>query len=200
MKLSKEEIKFIGTYLLNNNVVYIDIRQEMMDHISSAVENKMEHEKLDFYDAFKKYMIENKSDLMKINKTSMSFSWNEIYKFLKYLISPKMILISVLMILSYFYLDINSYFSKQLTFSNLVFILFISVVLFQLSYYYLYLKKKYYCIEKTGQMLLVVYFLLPLLNDKSVLISLIFLFILIGYVFYFFKQTSTFNKYKFELN
>ncbi|MBD3725032.1 MAG: hypothetical protein IE891_09740, partial [Flavobacteriaceae bacterium] len=51
MSLNKEQIKFIDNYLKNSEVIYYDIRMEMLDHIASAVEQKMEAENLDFYDA-----------------------------------------------------------------------------------------------------------------------------------------------------
>ena len=52
MKLSKEQIQFIDTYLIKNEVIYVDIRLEMLDHIVLAVEQKMAVENQDFYDAF----------------------------------------------------------------------------------------------------------------------------------------------------
>jgi hypothetical protein len=56
MRLTKQQIQFIDTYLINSEVIYVDIRLEMLDHIALAVEEKMEVENQDFYDAFKDYM------------------------------------------------------------------------------------------------------------------------------------------------
>jgi hypothetical protein len=67
MKLTEENIKFIDNYLKNSEVEYFDIRMEMLDHISSAVEEKMQLENLDFYDAFKNYMTVNKKAILKNN-------------------------------------------------------------------------------------------------------------------------------------
>lgn len=53
MKLSAENIKFIDNYLKNSEVIYYDIRMEILDHVATAVEQKMQTENLDFYDAFK---------------------------------------------------------------------------------------------------------------------------------------------------
>lgn len=53
MRLSKENIQFIDNYLKNSGVSYFDIRMEMLDHVATAVEQKMTVENLDFYDAFK---------------------------------------------------------------------------------------------------------------------------------------------------
>ncbi|WP_329806792.1 hypothetical protein [Flavobacterium facile] len=68
MKLTKENIQFIDNYLKNSQVIYYDIRMEMLDHVATAVEQKMEVENLDFYDAFKNYMVINKTELLKLNK------------------------------------------------------------------------------------------------------------------------------------
>ena len=54
MKLTTENIQFIDNYLKNSEVIYYDIRVEMIDHVATAVEQKMEAENLDFYDAFKR--------------------------------------------------------------------------------------------------------------------------------------------------
>ena len=65
MKLSKVNIQFIDRYLLKSDILFIDIRMELVDHIASDIEVKMQNEKLSFYDAFKIYMVENKRDLVK---------------------------------------------------------------------------------------------------------------------------------------
>ena len=67
MSLSSENIKFIDNYLKNSEVIYYDIRMEMLDHVATAVEQKMEAENLDFYDAFKSYMVLNKKEVLKSN-------------------------------------------------------------------------------------------------------------------------------------
>ena len=68
MKLTPQNIQFIDNYLTNSEVIYYDIRMEMLDHVATAVEQKMEVENLDFYDAFKSYMVVNKKEILKGNK------------------------------------------------------------------------------------------------------------------------------------
>ena len=60
MSLSSENIQFIDNYLKNSEVIYYDIRMEMLDHVATALEHKMQAENLDFYDAFKSYMLSNR--------------------------------------------------------------------------------------------------------------------------------------------
>ena len=88
MKLTKENLQFIDTYLKNNQVIYIDIRYEMIDHIATAVEEKMEEESLDFYNAFKNYMVIHKKPILKNNKNRYSYSWESIKQFLLFLVKP----------------------------------------------------------------------------------------------------------------
>jgi hypothetical protein len=51
MKLIKEEIKFIDNYLLKNEVQFWDVRLELLDHIVSAVEDKIANEGISFNEA-----------------------------------------------------------------------------------------------------------------------------------------------------
>ena len=66
MKLSKENLQFIDTYLKNSEVIYIDVRMELVDHVASAIEHELTADpKLTFYEVFKQYMVENKKSLLK---------------------------------------------------------------------------------------------------------------------------------------
>ena len=49
MKLTRDQIHFIDTYLKNSEIEFIDVRMEMVDHVASEVEAKMTSENLDFY-------------------------------------------------------------------------------------------------------------------------------------------------------
>lgn len=51
MKLTKPEIQFIDNYLIKNKVKYWDVRLELLDHIVSAVEDKIENEGVSFNEA-----------------------------------------------------------------------------------------------------------------------------------------------------
>ena len=51
MKLTKEEIKFIENYLIKNEVKYWDVRLELLDHIVSAVEDKITNDGVSFNEA-----------------------------------------------------------------------------------------------------------------------------------------------------
>lgn len=69
MKLSKEDIQFIDNYLKNADVIHIDIRVEMLDHVATAIEMEMtSDDSIGFYDVFKNYMLENKKLLLENNQ------------------------------------------------------------------------------------------------------------------------------------
>ena len=51
MKLTKQEIKFIDNYLIKNEVKFWDVRLELLDHIVSAVEDKMTNDGISFNEA-----------------------------------------------------------------------------------------------------------------------------------------------------
>lgn len=204
MKLTKENIQFIDTYLKNSDVIYIDIRQEMLDHIASGVEQKMATGQQDFYDAFKEYMVVNKSEILKNNRNRSSFSWDVIRQFLLFLVKPYSLGVGVLLFMFFKNVDVNLYFSEDFTVGNLFFVLLIGVVLFQLFYFYIYLKKRFYAIEKTGAIWLILYYLqlffLPAFgtNDVSAITLTISSFLFLGYVVFFIQELVKFHKHRFN--
>ena len=57
MKLTKEQIAKIEAYLNNNDVKYIDLHLEVLDHISTDIENEMTIHNSSFNEAFDKIRI-----------------------------------------------------------------------------------------------------------------------------------------------
>ena len=52
MELSKEQLQQVENYLDKKDITYIDLRMEVLDHIVSDIETKMETKKLDFETVF----------------------------------------------------------------------------------------------------------------------------------------------------
>ena len=67
MKISKEQIQQIENYLADKNVEYIDLHFEVLDHISTDIENEMSERQIDFNEAFDEVKL-------KWNKT-FSYKW-----------------------------------------------------------------------------------------------------------------------------
>ena len=63
MKLNKNQIQFIDGFLQRNDVIYVDIRAEMIDHIATGVEEKMKVEDIEFHDAFVSYVNSNRKEI-----------------------------------------------------------------------------------------------------------------------------------------
>ena len=113
MKLNQEQIHFIDTYLKNSEIEFIDVRMEMLDHVASEVEAKMEVENLDFYNAFKNYMVVHKKEHQKANKKFIKTTDIKVLKEIgAYLIKPR----TLVLLISFFallktlagYFDITS--------------------------------------------------------------------------------------------
>ncbi len=201
MKLSKENIQFIDTYLQNHDVFYVDVRFEMIDHIASAVEEKMQNENIDFYDAFKNYMILNKNEILKQNNDTSSFSLNEFKRFFVFLLNPSAVIFAVIVYFGFNRINIQNRTINPFNFYSFFFFIVILIAVFQITYFYFILKKRFYAIEKNGQILLVVYYLnMFLLNnygnsDKPSLISItIVFFLLFSYSLFFVKEILKFRK------
>jgi len=62
--LTKDQIQFTDRYLEKSGIKYMDIRQEMTDHVATALEN----EEGDFYENFRQYMVQHKQGLMQSNR------------------------------------------------------------------------------------------------------------------------------------
>jgi hypothetical protein len=155
MKLSKEEIRFIDTYLEKSDVIFVDLRAELTDHIATGVEEKMYHERIDFYDAFKEYMIKNKKELLKSNNKITTHYFNAIRYFSKTLYKPYNIILGLLIIIGY-----NDF--NQLKILRTVHqVLFLTIFWFsvlQIIVNFMIIKKRYLYLEKTSIILLVIYY------------------------------------------
>jgi hypothetical protein len=200
MSLSSENIQFIDNYLKNSEVIYYDIRMEMLDHVATAVEQKMEAENLDFYDAFKSYMMVNKKEILKGNKFWSIYSKDTILSFLKFLLHPIMFFIGIFFYIFFDNINVTHYFSESFSINNLFFTIILSIAFFQIFYFYIYLKERLYVIEKWGGLLVLLYyaqiFFFPGYSSKSPsnLVMAIFFYLLFAYLVYFIIQILKFNQ------
>jgi hypothetical protein len=104
MKLSQEHITFIDRYLENSDVIYADIRMEMVDHVASEIEAEMEAgDQRPFYEIFKDYMISHKRQLMdNKRRVILSLSKKLALEALKNLYSPFFVMTFLLICLGYY--------------------------------------------------------------------------------------------------
>ena len=204
MKLAKEDIVFIDTYLKNHNVIYLDIRYEMIDHIATGVEEKMQKEDLAFYDAFKDFMAANKTEILRNNKTSRTIYWDVVKQFLLFLVSPIILVLGVILFLFFNYFDLNQIFTPNFEFKEMVIILIVFLFAFQFFYFRYYLKKRFYRVEKTGSILVLIYWLQLLflryheIETISKITLFFFSYLLFGYLAFFVQELVKFHKHRFN--
>ena len=109
MKLTKEHIQFIDTYLENSDIIYADIRMEMVDHVASDIEDRIKAgDTRDFYYIFKDYMVENKAQLLNENKQFLKSADKKIWKaLLKEFINPITLLLFLVSCIGFYLLHEN---------------------------------------------------------------------------------------------
>ncbi|MDH7446394.1 hypothetical protein [Aquimarina sp. 2201CG14-23] len=107
-KLTIDDIQFIDTYLSNSDIHYEDIRVEMIDHVASEIESRINQgDEHSFYDVFKDYMVENKTLIVK--QGSKPLNWKILKgvskQFLKNLYSWQVIIGTIASFLVFIFFD-----------------------------------------------------------------------------------------------
>lgn len=155
-KLTQEQITFIDNYLQKSDVVFVDIRAELTDHIASAVEEKMEAENLGFYDAFKDFMVNNKKEILRERSYFLPSTLN----FLKTLYKPYNIVIAAMI---YFGLQKIDELSLLVLANKIVFYVMLTFGIIQTAQT-LITKKRFAYLERVSFSLMVIYFMNLIFN------------------------------------
>ena len=155
MKLTAENIQFIDNYLKNSEVIYYDIRMEILDHVATAVEQKMEAENLDFYDAFKSYMVVNKKEILKGNKEEGLHFKEPLKKFGLFAIQPfQLFLAFITFLIVYFF---TQYFGIN-DFTKYIYVIIIfTYLIFGVLHFLWTWKRKFYYIDKNFSIIFLLY-------------------------------------------
>jgi len=201
--LTTQNLKFIDNYLQNSQIVYDDIRLELIDHIASAVEEQMRVENTDFYDAFKNYMILNKKKLLKNFAGGGFKSFEPIKVFCRYLVK----LYSV--VFGFFFFFSMAFFQYQLDkvyfieeFHQYWFSFFFIFAIAHFIFFHFIKKKRFYGIEQSFLVLIFIYyFIIPLskiidLNAVTQVFWIDVSLLFISIVFLFFYGNSIQKYYK----
>ncbi len=208
MKLNKNQIQFIDGYLQRNDVVYIDVRVEMIDHIATGVEEKMKDEDIDFHDAFVSYVNSNRKEIFSMNKNIWGFTLPELKNYLSYFLKPTSLLLVAFIVALYFFLEKNGYqnFVKEdlpmYVLGSIVVISFLSFI-----YFGIIKKQQYFFVEKNGIVFLILYwidllFLKPFQKSKNLSdgLTVAFMCLFTVYIFYVINQLKKFFKTKMITN
>jgi len=208
MAMNKENIAFIDQFLKRNDVVYVDIRAEMTDHIATAVEERMQSGGLDFYEVFRNYVTINKKELFRMNKGIWWFSFQEVKKYFRVLIKPASLLTNLCLILFFVFSRNQSFylsFKENLPFYFLMTFLFVSV--FNVIYFWIIRRERYFFIERNSIILMILYWinlvmLRPFVTESNLSDSLVIGFscLCVIYVFYTIDQLKSFLKIRIISN
>ena len=153
--LTEEQIQFIDKYLQRADVIFVDVRAEMIDHVASAVEEKMQSDNIEFYDAFKDFMIFNKRELLKRNNKNFKYFQEAIVGFSRTLFKPYNLVFGVfLIVVLSFFGDLK--YLKTINYG--IFFGILGFTIIQIIYTYLILKKRYLCLENTSSVLMAIYY------------------------------------------
>lgn len=158
MALSKENIQFIDQYLKKSEVVFDDLRLELVDHTATAVSFKMINENLDFYDAFKDFMVENKKEILKAGMVNQIVNLKLIgSKFFSFLMLKEIVVLSVIFI----FLAVNNFqvfllenlksFQTAILSSIIIFTVIWAIV------FYGILRKRFFILENNTFLLAILY-------------------------------------------
>ena len=200
-KLSKEELQFIDNYLDNSDIIYADIRMEIIDHVASEIENRMQaNNEATFYTIFKTYMVENKADLLKDNKKYIKSIENKNTKFIiKELLSFKALIVFVLLLfLSNNYLLNFKIMSPKHIFTIPFLLIIITTIIYFISFK-IYKYSRFSGVERLGFLYYVLfqvfYFISMFIRNRiedlnNVLVSALFA-LCITLIYVFVKVTIT---------
>ena len=200
MKLNKNQIQFIDGYLQRNDVIYVDIRAEMIDHIATGVEEKMKVEDIEFHDAFVSYVNSNRKEIFSMNKNSWRSTFLELKNYFRFFLKPKSLFAVVLIIALFFSLretEFYTFIKEDLSFYFLLIFLGYSVL--SMIYFYGIKKKRYYFIERTNIVLSILYWInlfifKPFEKQKYIsdVLTIVFMCLFVIYVLYALNQMNKF--------
>lgn len=204
MKLNQNQVQFIDGYLQRNDVIYIDIRAEMIDHIATAVEEKIEIENIDFHEAFVSYVNSNRKEIFSMNKNSWRSTLSELKNYFQFFLKPKSLFAVVSIIMLFFMLRETKFYTfmkEDLSFYFLLIFLGYSVL--SMIYFYGIKKKRYYFIERTNIVLSILYWInlfifKPFEKQKYIsdVLTIVFMCMFVVYVLYAMNQMSKFYNSK----
>lgn len=158
MELSKENILFIDSYLKKSEVVFDDLRQELVDHTASAIACKMISDNSDFYDAFKEYMVENKKDILKAGMVNQRVNLKlALLKFFNFLKIKEVVLFSVVL----FFLASNTFKDSLVPylhdFQSIILISIMAFTIIWIVVFYGILKKRFFVLENNTFLLAIIF-------------------------------------------
>ncbi|MFD2908619.1 hypothetical protein ACFSX9_07700 [Flavobacterium ardleyense] len=207
MKLLKENIIQIDQYLKSINIIFDDLRIELVDHIASAVEFEMIKNETAFDTAFSAYILENKEMILKTGKVDRKADFlASIVTFFNFLKSKDVIVFSVVSFIlfkgNFFeFIRTNIHMIQLGSVLALILISLGWMVFFKRVY-----KKKFYAMENNfsiGTIYFNVFMLarvfVPTRSDLAVNLTLLYGIITVLFIWFIGRTTIKFNTRNKEL-
>jgi hypothetical protein len=211
MKLSKEGIQFIDNYLENADVIHVDIRMEMVDHVASDIEGRIHvGDTRECYYIFKDYMVENKAQLLEDNKQFLKQTTKKLSdQFLRAFFSLQSFFTAIIIgaIIYLGFQNFNHEHIKNLITYSAAFLIFIPVLCYFFAIKVLNYDR-FAGIERLGFFFMFLVQLLNIINllgnrflksDASLLITSIFMALVFTFILVFIKlNVPVFKDYKYR--
>ncbi|CAM4124002.1 hypothetical protein FLAN108750_11675 [Flavobacterium antarcticum] len=201
MSITTANIAHIENYLKSNGVIFDDLRIELVDHISSAVEFEMAKQNLGFHQTFSKYVIENKSEFLNPNEPNNKWNFMLALKtFFKFLINKNVIIVALLLFIvfqrNYFEL-IKEYSSSIQLYAVIALIVF---SLGWIAFFNGIFKKRFFALENNFNVMIIFFGIFNLARvltvPQSVLaVNLTLIYGIITVLFIWFIGNTTYKYY-----
>lgn len=201
MTLTKQNVQYINQYLKENHVIFDDIRIELVDHISTAVEFEMVKNNTSFDTAFLEFMKEHKIEILKAGKVYQKWDFPLAFKtFFQFLKNKDVIIVSIVLFTVFqknFFELIREYIGMVELFSVL------AILLICIGWLLLFtgiLKKRFFALENNFNVTIVFFnvfnFVRILTAPKSdIAVTLTIIYSILTFVFIWFVTKNTYDFY-----
>ena len=207
MSITTANIAYIENYLKSNGVVFDDLRIELVDHISSAVEFEMAKQDLGFEQTFSKYVTENKSEFLNPNEPNNKWNFMLALKtFFKFLMNKNVTIVALLLFIVFQrnYFEIIKEYSSSIQLYAVI-----ALIVFSLGWIAFFngvFKKRFFVLENNFNVMIIffgIFNLARILTDTqselAVYLTLIYGIITILFIWFIGKTTNNYYDKNKEL-
>ena len=206
MNLTPDQIQSIDTYLINSDVRFVDVRMELVDHITNELEQNMRQDKTSFYDAFKSYMVTHKRDLIKnyekLKKKNQLKGFTLVWENLKKPWSIGFFAVTLILLLNF-----KNWFGVAFPFIPIMWSLLIATSLIYFMFSYPFKKNRFSGLEALSWAMFSISYLFqivfnfaspkPLFYDQAPIVITVFVAIIssfcLAWIFTFFEQRRNYR-------
>lgn len=201
MNITTANIAYIENYLKSNGVIFDDLRIELVDHISSAVEYEMSKDDLGFEKTFSKYVSENKSEFLNPNEPNSKWNFMLALKtFFKFLINKNVIIVALLLFIVFQrnYFEIIKEYSSSIQLYAVI-----ALIVFSLGWIAFFngvFKKRFFALENNFNVMIIFFGVFNLarvltIPQSELAVNLTLIYGILTILFIWFIAKTTYNYY-----